>query len=287
VKAQALSPFAGSSMRARLLSPPLILLAALACNVARLPASSSPSSTATPGPERSLTITATPIRLVIPSGLAVGAMADTIDVVTENTGAQWDVAPAHLQLSLQGYSVETSALVPQVFVYPAQQYAGMNPAAMESLKRLQTVLSDPSASYNKDTLPRVPFLNAAQVLAAQQKMLHFSGGSGVRFVTQYGQDVSPINNAGLFYHFEGLSNDGKYTLIAILPVNLPFLAADNNPGSPLSSEGIPFPAPSASPDDYENYYKQISERINSAPVDQFSPPLDHLDKLIESITVSP
>lgn len=232
-------------------------------------------------------VTATPIRLVIPSGLATGAMADTIDVVTENTGAPWDVAPAHLQLSLQGYSVGTSALVPQIFVYAAQQYAGMNPAAEESLKRLQTVLSNPSASYTKDMLPRVPFLNAAQVFAVQQKVLHFSGGSGVRFITQYGQDVSPVNNAGLFYHFEGLSDDGRFTVIAILPVNLPFLAPDNNPGSPPTSDGIPFPAASASPEDYNNYYKQLSERIDSAPVQEFSPTLDRLDELIESISVTP
>jgi hypothetical protein len=274
-------------MRARLLFPALIAATALACNVVRPPAAPLGSPTAASVPESSLSITATPIRLVIPSGLAIGAMADTIDVVTDNTGAAWDVAPAHLQLSLQGYSVETSALVAQIFVYAAQQYAGMNPAAAESLKRLQTVLANPSAEYNKDTLPRVPFLNAAQVLAAQQKVIHFNGGSGVRFVTQDGQDVSPINNAGLFYHFEGLSDDGKYTIIAILPVNLPFLAPDNNPSSQIPPEGIAFPAPSASPEDYSNYYKQLAERINSAPVSQFSPSLDRLDSLIESITVSP
>lgn len=278
-------------MRSRLLTPIPLLLALLACDLGSAPSlqpSAAPpvASTATPAAERGIAVSATPIQLLIPPGLATGASGDTIDVVTDQTGAAWDIAPAHLQLTLQGYSVETSSHVPQIFVYPAQQYAVLNPAAAESLKRLQAVLASPAATYDKDTLPRVPFLNAGQVLAARQEVLHFSGGSGVRFVAQYAQDISPINNRGLFYHFEGLSDDGKYYIVAILPLNLPFLAADNNPNSPVPPSGIPFPPSSASGSRFEEYYRQVTEKIDAAPANQFSPALAALDALMQSITVS-
>ncbi len=274
-------------MHSKLISLAALLLSLLACNLggtASTQPAAAPAASATAA-QPGIPVSATPIRFVIPDGLATGASAETIDVVTDQTGAPWDVAPAHLQLTLQGYALGNSFHVPQVFVYPAQQYASMNPAAAESLKRLQAVLSNPSGSYNKDTLPRVPFFNAGQVIAAQQKVIHFSGGSGVRFVTQYAQDISPINNSGLFYQFEGLSDDGKNYILAVLPVNVPFLAADNNPASPLPAGGIPFPSTSASGTAFEDYYKQVTQRIDAAPAAEFTPPLTLLDGLIQSFTV--
>ena len=230
---------------------------------------------------------ASPIKLVIPNGLATSASVETIDVVTDQSGAPWDIAPAHLQLTLQGYPLNSSFHVPQIFVYPAPEYAAANPAAAESMKRLKAIMSNPAASYTNDVLPYVPFFNAGQVFAAQEKVIQFNGGAGIRIVTQYAQDVSPINNGGLFYHFEGLTSDGKYYIVAILPISLPFLPIDNNPNSPVPSGGIPFPQNNASGSSFENYFKQIADLINAAAPDQFNPSANPLDELIQSIKVTP
>jgi hypothetical protein len=251
------------------------LLAVLACNIIHRPDTAD-----------GIPFSASPINLTIPAGLATGATAETIDVVTDQTGAPWDVAPAHLQITLQGYSLQTTYHVPQVFVYPRQEYAVLNPSAAESIRRLQAILADPSASGRTDALPHIPFINAGQVLAAQPKIVAFTGGSGVRFITQYGQDISPINNNGIFYHFEGLSSDGRNYVVAILPVNLPMLAADNSPDSPVPAGGIPFPRPSAAASDYSNYYQRISDRINAAQAGQFSPSLNALDEMMRSISIA-
>ena len=273
-----------ATLRSRFLPVAISFVVVLACNLARTPAGpSTPLSSSRSG----IPVSATPIRLVIPSGLATGASAETIDVVTDQTGAPWDVAPAHLLLTFQGYALQGSFYVPQLFDYPASQYSSLNPAAAESLKRLGAVLSKPSASQDQATLPHVPFFNAGQAFAAHEKIIRFSGGSGVRFVTQYGQDVSPINNSGLFYHFQGLSQDGRNYIVAVLPVNLPFLPADNNPDSPVPSGGIPFPPSGAAGPNYEDYFKQVTDRINAAPADQFNPSLDTLDQLVQSISVEP
>ena len=74
-------------------------------------------------------------------------------------------------------------------------------------------------------------------------------------------------------------------MIAILPVNLPFLPADNNPDSPVPSGGIAFPQNNAPGPDFDNYFKQVTGMINTAPSGQFSPPLNALDALIQSISI--
>ena len=161
----------------------------------------------------------------------------------------------------------------------------MNQKAAESIKRLQVILANPNTQYTNDFLPYIPFIDAGQVFAAQEKILPFNGGSGLRIVTQYASDVSPINNGGLFYHFEGLTSDGKYYIVAILPVNLSFLPADNNPDSPVPSGGIAFPQNNASGTDFENYFKQVTSQIDATAPDQFNPSLNALDALIQSISI--
>ena len=266
-------------MRSRLLFKSFMLLVLLqvilACSLFNMP--NAPT-------QNGISIFASPLRFIIPNGLASSAIAENIDVVTDQSGSPWEVAPAHLQLTLEGYPSNASFHVPQIFVYPAQQYAAANQSAAESIKRLQAVLSTPDSQYTNDVLPFVPFFNAGQVFAVQEKVVHFNGGSGFRIVTQYAQDVSPINNGGVFYHFEGLTSDGRFYIVAILPTSLPFLAEDNNPASPVPTGGIPFPQNNASGSDFENYFNGVTELINKSSADQFNPSLITLDALIQSMS---
>ena len=264
-----------------IVSVPMIL----ACSLVSAPTLQSSSTlSAAVGTKSGIAFGASPIKLIIPNGLAISASTETIDVVTDQTGMSWDIAPAHWQVTLHGYPLNSSSQVPQIFVYPAPGYAAANQKAGESIKRLQVILASPNAPYTNDVLPYIPFINAGQVFAAQEKVLQFNGGSGFRVVTQYASDVSPINNGGLFYHFEGLTSDGKYYIVAILPVNLSFLPVDNNPNSQVPSGGIAFPRNNASGSDFENYFKQVTNRINATGPDQFSPSLNALDALIQSIS---
>ncbi len=262
------------------------LSGALACGLTVIPVpQASPASPGTPeSTSGGITVQAAPLRLIIPPGLGSGASAENLDVVTDQTGAPWDVAPAHLQLTLHGYPLTSGSQVPQIFVYPAPDYAAMNPRAQESIKRLQAILASRSTQTANDSLPTIPFFNAGQVIATQQKLVPFQGGAGLRIVTQYAQDISPINNGGLFYHFEGLTSDGKYYLVAILPINLSILPGDNKPDAPVPAGGLMFPQNDATGQSYENYYNQIAGLINSSTPDQFTPSLTLLDGLIRSIS---
>jgi len=256
----------------------------LACSLVSAP-TLQPSSTLSATAQSGIPFFASPIKLIIPNGLAMSASTETIDVVTDQTGMSWDVAPAHWQITLHSYSLVSSFQVPQIFFYPAPDYAAANQKAAESMKRLQIILASPNAQYANDVLPYIPFINSGQVFAAQEKVISFNGGSGLRIVTQYASDVEPINNGGLFYHFEGLTSDGKYYIVATLPVNLSFLPVDNNPESPVPSGGIAFPQNNASGTDFENYFKQVTNQINATAPDQFNPSLNTLDALIQSFSI--
>jgi hypothetical protein len=76
-----------------------------------------------------------------------------------------------------------------------------------------------------DAIPFLPLLNAAQDLQAQVTYLDFDGGSGVRFITHYGQEPRPYVNDELLYTFQGLSADGRYYVSVTFPINAAILPA--------------------------------------------------------------
>ncbi len=242
-----------------------------------------------PPPPSGIQVSFQNISFVIPQGLASGAASEIVPEMTDQNGAPWDVAPQHIRFTLDGYNSplgKFSAM--EMSVFPAQEYAAVYQGAAESLKRLQAVLASPNAQYTNDALPYVPYFNAGQVIAAQQRIIQFAGGSGIRIVTQYAQDVSPINNGGLFYHFEGLTSDGKYYVVAVLPIGAPFLAASNDPAAPLPPGGIPFPDMTSTDGTvFQNYYQTVTDALNKTASDTFQPSLDTLDALVQSITITP
>ncbi len=270
------------SRRLEFISLSALVLVVLACSAIAGPLTSSTPAGSSPA---GIPVLAAPIQFVIPDGLAGTATVASIAVVTDQTGAPWDIAPAHVEITLEGYALQNSFHVPQIFVYPGADYAAANSSAAESLKRLQAVLAAPNKPYTNDVLPYVPFFNAGQVIASQEKVIQFKGGSGLRILTQYAQDVSPINNGGLFYHFEGLSSDGKYYIVAILPTTAPFLAADNNPDSAVPPGGIPFPQNTAPSTSFETYFTQVTDMLNNTSAVKFNPSIDMLDALIQSISI--
>jgi hypothetical protein len=251
----------------------------------------SPVSTEAPG---DLTAAPTPvapgnnvtvgnISFVIPTGLSNSATHEVIARAEGQDIAPWEAAPEYTKFQLEDYLLTDKFHQPQLYVYPAEDYAALSPGAAESIKRLQALTSGVGMDVNNDTLPFVPFFNAAQMFAAQVMPIQFRNGSGYRMLTQYGQAFSPVNNRDLFYHFEGLTSDGKYYIIAILPVTAPFLSADSAPNSPLPADGILFDFNTTDP---VAYFDAITQKLNNTASDRFSPSLAMLDALVQSLSVT-
>jgi hypothetical protein len=221
------------------------------------------------------------VSFVIPNGVASSANTEKMTAVESNSGAPWDIAPTHLRFTLTDYPLQGKIHEPRIFVYPADEYAQSNPNAAEQIDRLKKILIGGTPML--ETLPTVPFFNAAAQIAANVKLIPFQNGSGVRSLTQYAQYAAPINNRELFYHFQGLSGDGKTYIVAILPISAPILPEDEKSEATIPEGGIPIPT-DVGPNDV--YYFSVTEKLTSLAPDTFTPSLSALDALIQSILVN-
>ncbi len=218
----------------------------------------------------------------LPAGVATSALAGTIAAVTGDDPG-WGLAPEHIKFELDGYALYNTFHTPQILIYPAQEYAVLNEGAGRSIASLQAILNG-SAPANADNLPAIAFFNAGQVFAAQIQVIQFMNGSGVRFLAEYGQYYATANNVDLFYQFQGLTSDGKYYIIAILPVSHPLLAFDENPETIPPAGGITFPGY----DDegaLNGYYTNVVNLLNTAAPESYLPMLTDIDALIQSIEI--
>jgi hypothetical protein len=188
----------------------------------------------------------------------------------ENPGAV--VMPQRTLLWLYGYPISVHAQDPQIFLFKVDDLA-TNDRAAQAVQDLQALLqSQPEGN----SLPFLPLTADVQQVHAQVKTLDFHDGKGVRFLTQYGNGMSPINNQQIFYTFQGLTGDGKFYVAAVLPVNLNGLPSD-----PLDTSNLPLEFAS----DYPTYITGIVNQLNLQAPGDYAPNLDTLDALVQSIEV--
>lgn len=222
------------------------------------------------------------VSFVVPEGLASGASSEIIPAADEASGGPWGVAPEYIEFVLMDYSPRDDFRPPVIRIYPAQEYAAANSWAQSSLAKLQAILASPSMPMTNDNLPTIPFNGAAaQQYASQAKIVSFANGSGVRMTSQYAQFPGPILKDGSYYHYEGLTNDGKYMVAIMVPVTLPIQATAENP----SADGIIYPSDISDTTALDAYFQGVTDFLNAASPDSFQPNLNLLDALIQSIQI--
>lgn len=222
------------------------------------------------------------VQFVIPEGLASGASSEVIPAADEASGGPWGVAPEYIEFVLIDYSPRDEFRPPVIRIYPAQEYAAVNSWAQSSLAKLQAILASPSMPLTNENLSTIPFNGAAaQQYAAQAKIISFANGSGVRMTSQYAQFPGPILKDGSYYHYEGLTNDGKYMVAIMVPVTLPIQATAENP----SADGVVYPSDISDTIALDAYFQGVTDLLNAATPDSFQPNLNVLDALIQSIQI--
>ena len=254
-----------------------------------IPATAVPSTTpiVQPSPAANTIVTFGRLTLEIPSNVASGASGKEYPRNDSEDAAYWDKTPGHLQISLNDYYVLQGKLhQPQIYVYPAMPYVELVPAAFESMHRLRNVMN-PVAPITADQLPAVPFFNAAQIFASNIQAVSFQNGSGIRFLTEYGQYPAPVNNYELFYHFQGFTNDGEYYVVAIFPITAPGLGESGDPESAVDIGGVAYPDLGDPSDDWNAYYAAAANLLDATAPELFTPSLSQLDALIQSMWVAP
>ncbi len=168
----------------------------------------------------------------------------------------------------------------QVYVVPLQEYEDVldiAPGIIADLYRLNDSINNFS-----DCVPELPLSTFFHMCDHQQfnsnlSGLDFGNGSGVRFVTVYGiQDMVPVDNENLVYVFQGLTDNGKYYIKAV--VRLLY--------SQLPEVGeIPVDVYAAA--DFatvQQYFEGFEQLLNQNEA-EFSPKLDWIDAFLGSLRV--
>lgn len=145
----------------------------------------------------------------------------------DKSGPPGDECPAHKEFVLPSYlkvvikgRTKTSPAQPIVRIYPTKDFAALGWAT--ELKKLHLLLKRCAPGHNVTgvigPMPYLPATDSAQMLHASALCLGFKGGKGVRYLTVYGQDFSPITATDVFYTFQGLTSDGRTYVAAEFPV---------------------------------------------------------------------
>lgn len=242
-------------------------------------AANNPTATSQPS---GIPVTFQNVSFVIPEGLASAATTEVVPASDESTGGPWGVSPEYIEFVLVNYSPSDDFFPPVIRIYPAQEYAAVNPWAQSSIAKLQALLASPSMPLTNENLSTIPFNGAAaQQYAAQAKMIAFKNGNGVGMTSQYAQFPGPILRDGSFYHYEGLTSDGKYMIAMMLPVTLPLQANGENP----SADGIIYPSDIGDVNALTAYFQGVTNLLNAASPDSFQPNLTQIEALIQSIQI--
>jgi hypothetical protein len=185
------------------------------------------------------------------------------------------VIPEHIEFVFGSYAWTGSMHTPTIYIYPVDAYRSANEYVNENIDGLKTLLDQRPAA--PDTIPFLPMWNAGQMFNSNVEYLDFENGSGVRFLTQYGQAIYPINNNGLFYTFQGLTNDGAWYVAMVLPVANPLLSPDGN--EPPGGDWETFDA------NFEAHLAEVKTLLQSQPNPNFTPNLNLLDDMVRSMRV--
>ncbi|MCB0191184.1 MAG: WG repeat-containing protein [Anaerolineae bacterium] len=201
-----------------------------------------------------------------------------------------DGEPAHLRFTFDDEDLSelggVSQHQAQLLIYPVEAYQAIYEDAEDNvvsqrIEALQTLLQDRPESV-EDEIPVLPgFGNAEQMIKAGIKYLDFDGGSGIRFITHYGLGTTPITEHGVFYTFQGLTDDGQYYVAYYHPAPSTLLPGDFESVEGLIEDYDAFEA------DFETYLQEINDQLDTAETSAFTPNLTDIDAMLESLQIGP
>ena len=185
--------------------------------------------------------------------------------------------PAYYQFDLQGYFQTPTNINPQILVFPIHEFAAVNPPSGIIAGKLDSELRTVEMAI--DNQPFLPMWNAGQVFYARPEVMGFQNGNGIRYLTCFAQAFVRIDEKCLFYTYQGLTDDGKYYVSAIFPLDLPDFHtqdAENQFAKVMADTSL-----------YPQYINEVKQRLGSAKPYEYFPVLTDLDKIVTSLNVAP
>lgn len=241
------------------------------------------------------------ISLSYDASLAPWAEVETIPAVPVSDQIIFaEQRPAYVRFRFDGYQggrvyelplLPFENVVAQVMVFQTQDFSGYgNDKPNGFIPQQQALAALLDAGLHPErcaqpyteisrAMPFLPWLNSLQVFCAHPQILEFPGGRGVRYLTFYSQGPNPVLDRQVFYTFQGMTNDGKFYISAVFPVQTGIFPND------------PPPCPKCGQPDYDLFAALAEEmkgqliQLNALPDDKFAPQLAVLDEIIQSLRI--
>ncbi len=178
--------------------------------------------------------------------------------------------PEHTCFSLQQNPLDKAEFSKQLCIFSAMEM-------QDYVKALERFLTDKPGLDVPDGRTRipVPYNGAAQVMHAQVNYIDTDELQGVSFVTRYAQSDYFIGGDALEYNFSGVTQDRFFIVFLQYTVSTTLLPGQV-PGNAELETLLENPL---------TYYKSVVDTLNTASPADFSPNLDKLDALIQSIVI--
>lgn len=188
-----------------------------------------------------------------------------------------DTYPTYVEFRFNDYVIGDHFHTPIINVYPVAEYRAISPTAADIIDNLEWALANRPSGGSLSNLPFLPIWNAAQLFSAKVTYFDFQNGSGIRYLTMYGQAVSPVDNHNLFYTYQGLTDDGQYLISAVLPVYHLDLPDD---GTTEVDDWFAFDQ------NWDTYIVGTLQWLNGQDADNFTPSLSQLDEMMASFQIN-
>lgn len=194
--------------------------------------------------------------------------------------------PPHIRLTFDDQVLPNWTAIypelPQILVFPVELYKTMYRRIglyefEKEIDNLQSVIEEKPETLDV-SIPLMPAIPAAQTFAAQVKYLAFEGGQGIRFITHYAQDAAPITNDRIFYTFQGVTDDGKYLVSVYHPIATVLLPDDYQAANVDANYDVFV-------QNFDSYLQHTVLAMDESKPADFSPSLDDLDAMVQSIQV--
>jgi len=198
----------------------------------------------------------------------------------QNLGEEYmpgDTYPSYIEFSFDTYAVSDHFHDPKIRIYPVEEYRIINTNAANVIDKLQQALINKPGGSEMSDLPFLPMWPAAQIFSAKVEYINFQNGSGLRYLTMFGQAVYPVDNKNLFYTYQGITDDGRYYISAVLPV---LNAGLPNDGASLLEDYEAFI------DNWDNYLAESMLWLGGQSPQNFFPDLEALDAMMSSFIIN-
>jgi hypothetical protein len=174
--------------------------------------------------------------------------------------------PQNARILFSAYPGDSAEILsPAIRVFRSDDINALEAGVLDNLKAVLDGQTDHHVDF-----PRLA--GAGSVIDAQLIPVDFKNGTGYRYLITKSFSADPLSSTTMTYLYQGITNDEKYFVSFIIKVDAPFLG--KYIGKPLTSN-----------EEFASFYGTINQLIETSNGDQFSPSLNALDELIQSLVV--